>query len=83
MTHPKPLLLVLMEPPAGMEAEFNDWYDTEHLPERPACQDSRPRAAIRVRWLAALPGLWRPVEYRGPGRQVLPGRIWRALQPME
>ncbi|AUL14228.1 DUF4286 family protein [Bordetella bronchiseptica] len=34
MTHSKALLLVSMEPPAGMEAEFNDWYDTEHLPER-------------------------------------------------
>lgn len=30
------LLLVTMEPPAGMEAEFNDWYDTEHLPQRRA-----------------------------------------------
>lgn len=28
------LLMVTMEPPAGMEAEFNDWYDTEHLPQR-------------------------------------------------
>lgn len=31
---PKGLLLVMMEPPADMEAEFNDWYDTEHLPQR-------------------------------------------------
>lgn len=23
-----------MEPPAGLEEEFNDWYDTEHLPQR-------------------------------------------------
>ncbi|MBO9356183.1 hypothetical protein GG851_19520 [Bordetella petrii] len=34
MTRPKALLLVSMEPPPSMEAEFNDWYDTEHLPER-------------------------------------------------
>lgn len=34
MTTPKGLLLVLMEPPAGLEEEFNDWYDTEHLPQR-------------------------------------------------
>jgi hypothetical protein len=27
-------LLVTMEPPATLEEEFNDWYDTEHLPER-------------------------------------------------
>lgn len=51
------LLMVTMEPPAGMEAEFNDWYDTEHLPQRCAlpgflsgsrwvCLDGWPR------WLA-------------------------------
>lgn len=28
------LLMVLMQPPATMEEEFNAWYDTEHLPER-------------------------------------------------
>ena len=30
------LLMAFMEPPTGMEDEFNDWYDTEHLPERMA-----------------------------------------------
>lgn len=30
----KGLLLVTMEPPASMEDEFNDWYDTEHFPQR-------------------------------------------------
>jgi hypothetical protein len=30
------LLLVLMEPPAALEEEFNDWYDTEHFPQRRA-----------------------------------------------
>jgi len=28
------LLLTMTEPPAGMEEEFNAWYDLEHLPER-------------------------------------------------
>lgn len=28
------LLLTLTGPPAGMEEEFNAWYDTEHIPER-------------------------------------------------
>jgi hypothetical protein len=28
------LLLAMMEPPVALEAEFNQWYDTEHLPER-------------------------------------------------
>jgi len=30
----KGLLLVTMEPPASLEEEFNDWYDSEHLPQR-------------------------------------------------
>lgn len=29
-------LAVLMEAPAPLEEEFNDWYDTEHLPQRVA-----------------------------------------------
>jgi hypothetical protein len=28
------LLLVLLEPPAPLEEEFNDWYDFEHFPQR-------------------------------------------------
>ncbi|QCI64083.1 DUF4286 family protein [Phreatobacter stygius] len=56
MSH-KALLLVMMEPPAGLEEEFNDWYDSEHFPQRSAlpgfetgrrfvCLDGWPR------WLA-------------------------------
>ena len=30
----KGLLLAMMEPPSVHDAEFNDWYDHEHLPER-------------------------------------------------
>lgn len=30
----KGLLLVLFAPAPSLEEEFNDWYDTEHLPER-------------------------------------------------
>jgi hypothetical protein len=30
------LLLAMMEPPPAMEEEFQDWYDTEHYPERAA-----------------------------------------------
>jgi hypothetical protein len=36
MPDAKALLLVTMEPPAGLEEEFNDWYDTEHFPQRRA-----------------------------------------------
>lgn len=33
---PKGLLMVAMQPAAGGEEEFHDWYDTEHMPERAA-----------------------------------------------
>jgi hypothetical protein len=50
----KGFLLVLMQPPATLEEEFNAWYDTEHLAERLAvpgfetalryvCIDGAPR----------------------------------------
>jgi hypothetical protein len=32
----KGFLLVLMQPPANIEEEFNAWYDSEHVPERSA-----------------------------------------------
>jgi hypothetical protein len=32
------LLLAMMEPPLAMEEEFQDWYDTEHFPERAGCE---------------------------------------------
>ncbi len=32
----KGFLLVMMQPPAGMEDEFTAWYDNEHIPERVA-----------------------------------------------
>jgi hypothetical protein len=34
MTAKKGFLLVTMEPPPALEEEFNDWYDTEHVPGR-------------------------------------------------
>jgi hypothetical protein len=34
MTSQMGLMLALMEPPSGLEEEFSDWYDTEHLPQR-------------------------------------------------
>lgn len=36
MTDPKGLLLVMVDPAPMLEEELNDWYDTEHLPERQA-----------------------------------------------
>jgi len=34
---PVGLLFATMEPPANIEEEFQDWYDTEHFPERQGC----------------------------------------------
>lgn len=36
MSKPMGFLMVTMEPPPALEEEFNDWYDTEHVPERKA-----------------------------------------------
>ncbi len=44
---PKAMMLVTMEPPANMEDEFNDWYDTEHLPQRL----SLPGIETGTRWV--------------------------------
>ena len=43
----KGLLLVMMEPPASLEEEFNDWYDTEHFPQR----RSLPGMESATRWV--------------------------------
>jgi hypothetical protein len=45
------LLLTMTEAPAAMDAEFNAWYDTEHLPERLAIRGFRSAR----RWVADLP----------------------------
>lgn len=41
------ILMVSMEPPASLEEEFNDWYDTEHFPQRLAL----PGFASASRWV--------------------------------
>jgi hypothetical protein len=38
MTGQSGLLLAMMQPPPTMEEEFQDWYDTEHFPERAGCE---------------------------------------------
>lgn len=47
------LLLVTMEPQAVSEEEFNDWYDSEHTPERAACPGFR--SALRYVCVAGWP----------------------------
>lgn len=37
MSERRGLLLATMEPPPVIEEEFQDWYDTEHFPERAGC----------------------------------------------
>lgn len=37
MSERRGLLLATMEPPPAIEEEFQDWYDTEHFPERAGC----------------------------------------------
>ena len=32
------LMMATMQPPPAMEEEFQDWYDTEHFPERQNCE---------------------------------------------
>jgi hypothetical protein len=34
MSEQKYVLMVTMEPPSSYEEEFNDWYDSEHFPQR-------------------------------------------------
>lgn len=38
MTEPAGLMMAMMQPPPTMEEEFQDWYDTEHFPERASCE---------------------------------------------
>lgn len=38
MTTRTGLMMAMMQPPPTMEEEFQDWYDTEHFPERQACE---------------------------------------------
>lgn len=64
-------LMVSMEPPAGLEEEFNDWYDHEHVPERVAID-----GFITARRFVCLAGWPRYLAYydlRDPGVISEPG----------
>lgn len=53
MTSPRPgVMIVMTDVPAAEEERFNDWYDTEHVPERVALPGVR-RARRYVRYDAA------------------------------
>lgn len=64
-------LMVSMEPPAGIEEEFNDWYDLEHVPEREAVP-----GFLTARRFVCLTGWPRYLAYydlRSPGVITEPG----------
>ena len=66
------LLLAMMEPPPAMEEEFQDWYDTEHFPERADLRGLPHRASLRLRRrLAALSRAVRPGGHRRAARTGL------------
>ncbi len=48
---PRGLMMPLLRPPPGQDAEFNDWYDTEHAPAR----NEIPGFLTARRW-RAVPG---------------------------
>lgn len=64
------LLMVMSEPPAALEEEFNAWYDLEHIPERAAIEGFQ----LSRRWIAtdptAAPGRYL-ATYELASREVL------------
>lgn len=71
----KGLLLVLADPVAALEEEFNDWYDTEHLPER-AIIDGFETAR---RYICLGDGPRYAAIYDLTGLEVLDGEAYRAI----
>jgi len=78
----KGFLLVQMQPPPAFEEEFNDWYDTDHIPERLAvpgfetarrfvCIDGWPRY-LALYDLASLDVLDTPAYHRVSGDRFTP-----------
>ena len=66
------LLFATMEPPANIEEEFQDWYDTEHFPERQSLPGIPHRQPLRVRRrLAAVSRDVRPRGRRSAARRGL------------
>lgn len=72
---PRALLLVLADPPPPLEEEFNDWYDTEHLPERAAVPGVE--TALRFRGQGDGPGY--AALYDLASRAVLDSDAYRAV----
>jgi hypothetical protein len=77
MSGTRGLLLAMMEPPPAMEEEFQDWYDTEHFPERAACEGflTASRFVCIDGWprYLALYDLADTAVLRGPGYAKIAG----------
>jgi hypothetical protein len=58
------VLVVRMDPPAGKEAEWNNWYDKEHIPSRLALP-----GFLAIRRFELAPGL--PESFVVPGPKYL------------
>jgi hypothetical protein len=69
------LLVAMMEPPSELEEEFNDWYDTEHLPERQGVE-----GVLTAARLVCVEGWPRYVAlYDLKSREVLAGPGYAAI----
>jgi hypothetical protein len=75
---PPTLFVVLADPPAGREQEFQDWYDTVHGPD--AIENGSFEALYRYR--AAGPG-WRTAPYLAlwEGRYANEREAWDYIRP--
>ena len=71
----KGLLLVLADPPPSLEEEFNDWYDTEHLPERATL----PGFETALRFAAVSGGPAYAALYDLSSVEVLESAAYRAV----
>jgi hypothetical protein len=69
------LLLVLFDPAATIEEEFNEWYDTEHLPERAVI----PGFLTAQRYVCLGGGPRYAALYDLQDRAVLDGDAYRAV----
>jgi len=75
MTEPAGLMMAMMQPPPTMEEEFQDWYDTEHFPERANCE-----GFVTAQRLLCLDGFPRYLAlYDLSNRAVLDGPGYAAI----
>ena len=64
LERPRTLFVVMMDIDRAHEAEFNGWYDQEHIPERRACPGFL--SATRYRGLDEAPGGRKLAEEMAP-----------------